>query len=128
MSAKFAIDSKHPMGKRLWAIGGCVAALALVQLLSPGTTSPALGFGPVRLLVVLASFCGLAWWLLKRLPRAGASGLEPALKVIGKAALGPKNGLALIEADGIRVLVAYGDGFSSVLPLDAVGAQKVSAS
>lgn len=113
---------------KLWAIGGCVAALALAQLLNG--SHGGIGSSSLRLLVVLACFAGAAFWLIRKLPQVqGAAGkLEPALKVVGKTALGPKNGLALVEADGIRVLVAYGEGFARVLPLDAVGAQKENAS
>jgi len=126
----FAIDLKNPATKKLWAIGGCVLALAAVQLLSIGAAhGSSLGGAPLRLVVVLGCFAGAALWIVRRArPRTAAKGLEPALKVVSKTALGPKNALALVEADGIRVLVAYGDGFARVLPLDAVGAHKENAS
>lgn len=125
----FAIDLKNPVQRKLWAIGGCVAALVVAQLYVPGSPNASLGLAPFRMLAVLGLFTAVAFWLLKKLPGARvAAGTEPALKVVGKTALGPKNGLALVEADGIRVLVAYGDGFARVLPLDAVGAQKENVS
>ena len=125
----FLLTAKSTSKAKLWAIGGCIAALAVAQLCSGSHGS--VGAASARMLVVLACFAGAAFWLIRKLPNlssAGAGKLEPALKVVGKTALGPKNGLALVEADGIRVLVAYGDGFARVLPLDAVGAGKESAS
>ena len=123
----FSLSVKSPAKPKLWAIGGCIAALAAAQLFSG---AGAVGQASLRMLVVLACFAGAAFWLIRKLPGSSVSAgkLEPALKVVGKTALGPKNGLALVEADGIRVLVAYGDGFARVLPLDAVGAHKENAS
>lgn len=124
----FSLDSKSPVKHKLWAIAGCIAVLAVAQLGS--TTHGSVGASSLRMLVVLACFAGAAFWLIRKLPGHAISGgkLEPALKVVGKTALGPKNGLALVEADGIRVLVAFGDGFARVLPLDPVGADKENAS
>jgi len=128
MNPKFSLDLKNPMGRKLWAIGGCIGALVFAQLSSPTSANASLGLAPFKMLAVLGCFAALAWWLLKKLPNAGATQLEPALKVVSKTALSPKNGLALVEAEGIRVLVAYGDGFARVLPLDPVGAHKENAS
>jgi hypothetical protein len=124
----FSIDAKSPAKTKLWAIGGCIGALAIAQVCSGAHGS--IGAASVRMLVVLACFAGAAFWLIRKLPNLSVSGskLEPALKIVGKTALSPKNGLALVEADGIRVLVAYGDGFARVLPLDACGAHKENVS
>lgn len=48
---------------------------------------------------------GLAGWLLERLRRKDAG--EPHLMLVERIALAPRQSLALVEADGHRLLVAF---------------------
>jgi flagellar biogenesis protein FliO len=108
-----------PAGRKLLAASACLVALAVAQGLSPA--APVHLGSPLRLLVGLAALAGAAFWAVRRL---GAGGLalrraEPALRIVERTGLGPRNGLAVIEADGHRLLVAYGEGFTQVYALDA---------
>jgi flagellar biogenesis protein FliO len=118
------------VGKSLVAVGGCLAALALAQAASPASSGSTPGAGTAtRLLAVLGLFCGAAFLLWKKLARGPVGPrAERALQVIEKTTLGPRHGLALIEADGARVLVAFGEGFVQVLPLDAPQSRSGSGS
>ena len=65
---------------------------------------------------------GLAGWLL-RFWRRTSERRAPQLELIERISLGPRQALALIEAEGTRVLVATSaDGAAAFFPLgDAVG-------
>lgn len=59
---------------------------------------------------------GLAGWLVGRL--RGGERKQPRLAVLERVALGPRQSLALVEADGRRLLVATGaDGGPAFFPL-----------
>jgi flagellar biogenesis protein FliO len=59
---------------------------------------------------------GLAGWLLRRL--RGGERMRPRLAVLERVALGPRQSLALVEADGRRLLVATAsDGGPAFFPL-----------
>jgi flagellar protein FliO/FliZ len=62
-------------------------------------------------LVTGAALLGFAW--VRR--RRGAFGAPPALRLISRAGLTQKAGLALVEVEGRRLLVGYGDGPPSLL-------------
>jgi hypothetical protein len=98
---------RPPLSRKLIAIGAALAGVAIAPLLARGGGSSLL-FGAL----------GLAAAAFAVLGRLRATESEPApLKVLGRAALGPRSGLALVEADGQRLLVAYGDGFAQTTPL-----------
>ena len=62
---------------------------------------------------------GLAEWLLERLRRRALK--QPRLMLVERINLAPRQTLALIEADGQRLLVATSpDGAPSFYPLKAV--------
>lgn len=112
-----ALPKSFPL--RLAGAGACLLALVLVQM---GTGSGGAVGAPgnaTRLLGVLGLLCAGAFVGLRKLQRAPAApGALPALQVVGRTSLGPRHGLALVEADGMRVLVTFGEGFAQVLPLD----------
>jgi hypothetical protein len=60
---------------------------------------------------------GLAGWLFARL--RGLGGARPRLRLIERIALAPRQSLALVEAEGRRLLVATSvDGAPAFFPLD----------
>lgn len=100
---------RRPM---LQALAGLLG-LAALPLLS-GTTSMA--GQSLRVLAALAVASTLALlalrWLARREHRAPQA---VRLEVLARTALSPKNGLALVEADGQRFFLAYGEGFTELL-------------
>ena len=73
-----------------------------------------------RLVLGLLACAGLAAWLVKA-RRAGGHlasrpfQLPPRLGIAARVSLSARCGLALVEADGRRYLVAHGDGFAHLL-------------
>jgi flagellar biogenesis protein FliO len=60
---------------------------------------------------------GLAGWLIGRW--RGAKRAEPRLQLVERIALGPRQSLALIDAEGRRILVATSaEGGPAFYPLD----------
>ena len=55
----------------------------------------------------------VAFFWKKRVAPSEAT--EPRLKILSKTGLSQRCGLALVEADGKTVLVAFGDGFAQLL-------------
>jgi len=65
---------------------------------------------------------GVTGWLLARLRGARP---EPRLELVERIALGPRQWLALVEAEGRRILVATSaEGGAAFLPLERVGGPK----
>ena len=63
------------------------------------------------------SFGGLAGWVIARLCRGRRA--EPRLAVLERIALAPRHSLALVEAEGRRILVATSaEGGPAFFPLD----------
>jgi flagellar biogenesis protein FliO len=59
---------------------------------------------------------GLAGWLIRKVRRIDR--VQPRLAVLERVALGPRQSLALVEADGRRVLVAIAaEGGPAFFPL-----------
>lgn len=85
---------------RLAAACGLVLALAAVV--------------PVRGVLVSAVLVALGAWLLAK--GRVARGLLPPepLRVVSRAGLSPRCGLALVEVEGRRYLVAFGDSFATI--------------
>lgn len=64
----------------------------------------------------LAAVLGLLWWLGRRMQSSGAlRRRREGLVVLGRQQLGGKAGVALIEADGRRLVVGYGEHGVSLL-------------
>lgn len=95
-----------------------LAAVAVVSLAAaaPGGQAALLA----RVVLALCALGGIAWWFhraAKGKARAGGFSLalaEPQLQVLSRTGLSPKHGVALLEADGRRYLVVFGDGFAHV--------------
>ncbi|WP_223636508.1 flagellar biosynthetic protein FliO [Corallococcus sp. EGB] len=111
--------------------------LASALLLGLATLAPLGGLSLVstsRLLVGSMALAGLGWVLLRKGGVAGngdAAVAEP-LSIVARTGLSPRCGLALVEADGRRYLVAYGDTFAEIhepravaVPPDASSRQAV---
>lgn len=65
-----------------------------------------------------AGYSGLGAWLLKRW-RGRQCAKEPRLALIERIALAPRQSLALVEAEGRRILVAISaEGGPAFYPLD----------
>jgi flagellar protein FliO/FliZ len=81
----------------------CGLVLALAALAPVGGT-----------LVASAALVALGAWLLSR--GGMARGLLPPepLRVVSRAGLSPRCGLALVEVEGRRYLVAFGDSFATI--------------
>jgi len=106
-------DTKPPasLKKSLARAGLGVLALAALPLLTGGVPSaPAL-----KMLGALVAVCGLAFVALRLLARRTQAASAAELKVVARTSLSPKNGVAILEADGRRYLVAFGDGFTTVI-------------
>jgi hypothetical protein len=113
LSAPLSAAARPSLKKSLVKAGAGILGLASLPLLAGGGTA----LGPaLKMTVALAGACALAFVVLRALSRRGAgSGAGPELKVVSRASLSPKNGVALLEADGRRYLVAFGDGFTTLL-------------
>jgi flagellar biogenesis protein FliO len=121
-------QGKTPLGKKLLGICACLLALGVAQALSSSGSPNAASSSSVaihdahafssgfRVVICALAMGGLGfwWWRQAQLVNA-ASRSAAALQIVGRADLGPKTGLALVEADGQRVLIAFGDGFAQVL-------------
>lgn len=107
---------------KLFIAAGLLAVLALLATIDGIGASQA-----ARALLGVAAVAALgAWWARRR--RASDDPMSaPRLQVISRAGLSQRCGLALVEADGRRYLVVFGDGFAE-LQLAAPSDVKVGAS
>jgi len=94
-----------------------LAAALLVLLLAAFTQQSGASAAVVaRAALGLAALAGLAvWWIRTRHKTDRPFQLPPRLSVAARTGLSPRCGVALVEADGSRFLVAYGDGFAQLL-------------
>lgn len=88
--------------RRAAALAGAATLGAATLSFSAGALAPA----AARAAVAVAALGALAV-LVRRAPRAAA--LPPPLALVSRAALSREAGLALVEADGRRMLVGYGE-------------------
>ncbi|NNC07150.1 hypothetical protein HJC10_30415 [Corallococcus exiguus] len=104
------LSSLSPRGRLLFAVALLVGLATLAPL---GGLSLV---GTSRLLIGAMALAGLGWVLLRKGGMAGsvdAAALEP-LSIVSRTGLSQRCGLALVEADGRRYLVAYGDTFAEI--------------
>nr|WP_253899648.1 hypothetical protein [Corallococcus carmarthensis] len=104
------LSSFSPRGRLLFASALLVGLATLAPL---GGLSLV---GTSRLLIGSMALAGLGWVLLRKGGTAGsadAAALEP-LSIVSRTGLSQRCGLALVEADGRRYLVAYGDTFAEI--------------
>lgn len=73
----------------------------------------------LRVVLSLACVLGLLWYLSKRLSGGGKGGMlrrrPQPMTVVGRQSLGGKNGLAVVDVDGRRLLLGVGDRGVSLL-------------
>jgi len=98
-----------------------LAASLLVLLLAAfSQRSGASAAVVARVVLGVAALGGLALWMVRARQSgarmgAGPFQLPPRLSIAARAGLSARTGLALVDADGRRYLVAYGDGFAQLL-------------
>jgi flagellar protein FliO/FliZ len=97
---------------KLFAASGLVVLLALAA--PRGGLSAA---GLARMLLGLAALAAAAWWLARTRARGPAFRIEEPLQVLSRRGLSPRCAVALVEAEGHRFLVTYGEGFAQVQPM-----------
>jgi flagellar biogenesis protein FliO len=85
--------------------------LGLAALVSLGDVSAA---GLARWLLGAMAIAGLGWWLCRRSGSGPRFTPPERLKVVSRAGLSQRCGLALVEADGRSFLVAFGDSFAEI--------------
>jgi flagellar protein FliO/FliZ len=102
---------RGPRAKLLLAIG----LLLLLALLGSRGASSVVGLA--RGVLVLSLLGGVGWWIARGRSRRPAFQLEEPLQVLSRQGLSPRCSVALVQVDGQRVLVTYGEGFAQVVPL-----------
>ena len=110
----------HSSGWRNSPRAKLLVAAALVLLLALVAPAGSLSVvGVARALLALAMLAGAAWWMARgRAPRQ-AFRLRAPLEVLSRQGLSPRCSVALLQADGQRFLIAYGDGFAQIRPMAA---------
>lgn len=94
---------------RLLLAGGLVLGLAVLAPLG-GTSVTAVARG----LLGAAALAGLGWWLVRRGRAESRFVLTERMRVVSRAGLSQRCGLALVEVEGSRYLVAFGDSFAEI--------------
>lgn len=100
-------------------------ALALLAVL--GLVASSRGLDMVtgaRFIVAGLCLAGLGFWMVRQRGKAGGYQPLPRLNVLARTGLSPKCSLALVEADGRTLLVAFGDGFAQFADAPAAVTQK----
>jgi hypothetical protein len=110
---KTLLDSTSPRTKVLLAGGLLLGLAALAPLGGVSATSLARG-----LLGALA-LAGLGWWLMRQGQAESRFTRTERMRVVSRTGLSPRCGLALVEVEGRRYLVAFGDSFAELHPVRA---------
>lgn len=105
---KTLFDSASPRNKLLLALGLVLALAALAPLGGMSAASVARG------LLGAAALVGLGWWLVRRGRADVRFALTERMRVVSRTGLSQRCGLALVEVDGSRYLVAFGDSFAEI--------------
>lgn len=87
--------------------------LGLAALAPLGGLSAA---GAARWLLGAAAVAGLGWWWWRRGSAGPRFALPERLRVVSRAGLSQRCGIALVEADGRSFIVAFGDSFAEIRP------------
>lgn len=81
----------------------------------PSSGAGAVGGGVMALLLVVGLILALAW-LAKRMPGVGAAAVvNPALRVVGSLALGPRERVVVVEVGQTQLLLSIGAGGTRAL-------------
>jgi flagellar biogenesis protein FliO len=105
---KTLLDSTSPRTKVLLACGLILGLAALAPLGGMSATSMARG------LLGAVALAGLGWWLARRGRAESRFTLSERMRVVSRTGLSQRCGLALVEVEGSRYLVAYGDSFAEI--------------
>jgi flagellar protein FliO/FliZ len=105
---KTLLDSASPRTRMLLAGGLVLGLAALAPLGGLSATSVARG------LLGAAALAGLGWWLLRRGRAESRFTLSERIRVVSRTGLSQRCGLALVEVEGSRYLVAFGDSFAEI--------------
>jgi hypothetical protein len=105
---KTLFDSVSPRNKLLLALGLVLGLAALAPL--GGVSAAVLA----RWLLGGAALGGLGWWLMRRGRADARFALTERMRVVSRTGLSPRCGLALVEVEGSRYLVAFGDSFAEI--------------
>ena len=97
--------------RRLLLASGLLLGLAALAPLG-GLSAP----GAARWLLGAGALAGLGWWLWHRGSASPRFTLPERLRVVSRAGLSQRCGIALVEADGRTFLVAFGDSFAEIRP------------
>src|SRR5690606_32643121 len=92
--------------------------LAHTGVAAPAPQSPAsvgsLGGAVFALVLVVGLILGLAW-LVRRMPGLGGGAANPALRIVGSLALGPRDRLVVVEVGQTQLLLGVGAGGTRTL-------------
>jgi flagellar protein FliO/FliZ len=105
---KTLLDSTSPRTRLLLASGLVLGLAALAPLGGMSAMSVARG------LLGAAAIAGLGWWLLRRSRAESRFTLSERMRVVSRTGLSQRCGLALVEVEGSRYLVAFGDSFAEI--------------
>jgi flagellar protein FliO/FliZ len=112
VSALFVkVGGARPRTKLLLA---CGLVLLLVLFAPQAAASPV---GLARGLLGACALAGGAGWWWRGRSRGPAFQLTEPLQVLSRKGLSPRCAVALVEAEGRRFLVTYGDAFAQVQPM-----------
>ncbi|WNG34653.1 flagellar biosynthetic protein FliO [Archangium minus] len=105
---KTLFDSVSPRARMLLALTLILGLAMLAPLGGASATSVARG------LLGAVALGGLGWWLMRRGQAESRFSLTERMRVVSRTGLSPRCGLALVEVDGTRYLVAFGDSFAEI--------------
>jgi flagellar protein FliO/FliZ len=100
-----------PRTKLLLACG----LVLLLALVAPRVGASTVGLA--RGVLGACALAGAAWWWARGRARGPAFQLTEPLQVLSRRGLSPRCSVALVEAEGRRFLIAYGDAFAQVQPM-----------
>jgi flagellar protein FliO/FliZ len=105
---KTVLDSVSPRTKMLLV---CGLILGLAMLAPPGGMSAT---SVARGLLGAMALAGTGWWLMRRGRAESRFSLSERMRVVSRTGLSQRCGLVLVEVDGSRYLVAFGDSFAEI--------------
>ena len=107
-----AAPARSPLITPRTRMCGAAALVLLLALVAPRGGLSVVGLARVPLALLLLG--GAGWWLLRGRMSRPAFQLREPLKVLSRQGLSPRCSVALVDAEGQRFLVAYGEGFARV--------------
>ncbi|SET45081.1 Flagellar biosynthesis protein, FliO [Myxococcus fulvus] len=91
-----------------------VATLLVLALALLGPMGGMSMVSVARGVLLVGALGGLGWWWWRRGARGTSAASLERLKVVSRAGLSPRCGLALVEVEGRDFLVTFGDAFAHV--------------